>query len=214
MCLCFACLCGTTLAWLSDTKDISAQRIEAAYYDISAEIDGKPINGGSHELSAGVHEIKLTAIGSASSGYCILDLDGDKLHTEQFPTEDEPLKNEISFDLDIKAPVKIKILPHLGKTKNATVEDGGRYPYSGSESASQPTFDGNEESDSQLPSGSDEETAVSISEHTIVKGETLTSIAKAYGTSVKELAAYNGIADADNIYAGDTLLIPSEGKKE
>lgn len=44
--------------------------------------------------------------------------------------------------------------------------------------------------------------------YTIKKGDTLSGIAKKYGTTVKKLAALNGIKDPDKIYAGKKLKIP------
>lgn len=48
--------------------------------------------------------------------------------------------------------------------------------------------------------------------YTIKKGDTLTSLAKRFGTSVSAIAKANGIADPDKIYAGDSLAIPGKAK--
>ena len=42
----------------------------------------------------------------------------------------------------------------------------------------------------------------------IKKGDTLSEIAKKYGTTVKKLQSINGIKNANKIYAGDTIKIP------
>lgn len=47
--------------------------------------------------------------------------------------------------------------------------------------------------------------------HAIRQGETLSEIAEGYGLPVAELAAINGIADPDQILAGTTLRLASEG---
>lgn len=47
--------------------------------------------------------------------------------------------------------------------------------------------------------------------HTIEEGETLSSIADAYGISLEELAAQNGITNPDRIFAGQTLRIGEGG---
>ncbi len=44
--------------------------------------------------------------------------------------------------------------------------------------------------------------------HRVASGETLSGIARHYGTSVTALAAKNGIADPDLVFAGTTLVIP------
>lgn len=45
-------------------------------------------------------------------------------------------------------------------------------------------------------------------EYKIKKGDTLSEIAKKYGTTVKKLQSINGIKNANKIYAGDTIKIP------
>ena len=47
-------------------------------------------------------------------------------------------------------------------------------------------------------------------EYKIVKGDTLTAIAKKYGSTVTELKKLNNIKNANLIYAGDVLLIPKK----
>lgn len=44
-------------------------------------------------------------------------------------------------------------------------------------------------------------------------GDTLTDLAKEYGTSVKELASRNNISNPDKIYAGNTITIVDRRKK-
>ncbi|MDI3339276.1 MAG: LysM peptidoglycan-binding domain-containing protein [Sphaerobacter sp.] len=44
--------------------------------------------------------------------------------------------------------------------------------------------------------------------HTILVGETLTSIAATYGVTIAAIVEHNGIANPDLIYAGQQLLIP------
>lgn len=44
--------------------------------------------------------------------------------------------------------------------------------------------------------------------HLVKRGEILRTIARQYGVSLKELAAYNRIADPDRIYVGQALRIP------
>ena len=49
-------------------------------------------------------------------------------------------------------------------------------------------------------------------EYTIQKGDTLTEIAKKYNTTVDLLTELNNIANADKIYAGNTLKIPANNQ--
>lgn len=50
------------------------------------------------------------------------------------------------------------------------------------------------------------------STYVIQKGESLSGIAKMFGLSTSELAAYNGITNPDDIQAGQTLKIPQPGE--
>ena len=58
--------------------------------------------------------------------------------------------------------------------------------------------------ETEIPSGSDEY-------YTVVRGDTLSGIAKRFGTSVSTLAAVNRIANPDLIYPGQKLLLPQGG---
>jgi len=60
-----------------------------------------------------------------------------------------------------------------------------------------------------LPSGGNTTAAVTPTSVTVGPGETLTSIAQQFGTTVSALADANDIGDPNSIYAGATLLIPS-----
>jgi LysM repeat protein len=51
-------------------------------------------------------------------------------------------------------------------------------------------------------------TAVPVTVHIVQEGETLSDIALAYGVSVDAIVAANGLANPDQIYAGQNLLIP------
>ena len=51
-------------------------------------------------------------------------------------------------------------------------------------------------------------------DYIIKSGDTLSSIAKHYGTTVQQLQQENGIADANKIYAGKKLKISDSGKSE
>src|SRR5258705_4355943 len=45
--------------------------------------------------------------------------------------------------------------------------------------------------------------------YVVQQGDTLSSLAEDFGTTVEELMAANGLTDANAIQAGQTLLIPS-----
>ena len=49
-----------------------------------------------------------------------------------------------------------------------------------------------------------------MASYTVQKGDTLSAIAKKYGTTYQEIAKANGISDPNKIYAGQTLKIGSD----
>jgi len=66
----------------------------------------------------------------------------------------------------------------------------------------------------KLPSGSSEQAGAAEpaesqrKTYVIQRGDTLLSIAREYGLTVKQLAEANNIADPDRIFPGQTLVIP------
>lgn len=47
--------------------------------------------------------------------------------------------------------------------------------------------------------------------YVVQRNDTLSAIARTYGVSVQTLAAYNGIANPNRIYVGQTIYIPTGG---
>ena len=47
--------------------------------------------------------------------------------------------------------------------------------------------------------------------HVVARGENLSTIARGYGLSLQELAAYNGIVNPNLVYVGQQIVIPSSG---
>ena len=45
-------------------------------------------------------------------------------------------------------------------------------------------------------------------QHTIVKGDTLASLATKYKSNVHDIASYNGLADTSSLTVGDSIIIP------
>lgn len=58
--------------------------------------------------------------------------------------------------------------------------------------------------------GEDEEPKTSNNEYIVVSGDTLSKIAKKYGTTVQAIAKANGIKNVDLIFVGQRLTIPAE----
>lgn len=86
--ICMACLAGMTWAWFSVGVQTKQQTFTAASFDVSVSIAEK-IGGTAPEkspngyrLSAGrEYTVELTAQGTASTGYCIVQTGGEKYYT-------------------------------------------------------------------------------------------------------------------------------------
>lgn len=59
-------------------------------------------------------------------------------------------------------------------------------------------------------SGSDSDSSSGTTTYTVKKGDTLSSIAKAHGTTVAKMVSLNGLKDADEIAVGQKLKVPAK----
>ncbi len=223
ICICMVCLAGGTFAWFTATQDVSTQSIVAANYDIETTVmDGSTVlepQNGTYKLEADKeYQVTLKATGTASTGYCIVKMNGEMFQpTVQFPTAKDGSK-EITFTLDMKEGAVLSIEAQWGSSawKNAKIENGGSYPYG--ETADVPVKVPDE--DEKDTSGTDntpkttekpaetEEPKLDPNVYTVQSGDTLGKIAKLYNTTVEKLAAYNNISDASLIYPGQPINIP------
>ncbi len=64
----------------------------------------------------------------------------------------------------------------------------------------------------EIPSNKTSKSKAQEEIYTVQRGDTLETVAKKYGITVKEIMEYNGIND-EKIFAGDELKIPLKGKK-
>ncbi len=120
--ICAVCLAGSTFAWFTATSTVKPQLIQSANYSISALVSDKtndiPLTDGKYKLEAGKEYIlTITANGSASTGYCVLDLKGTssdgEFYTQQFPSKDYS-SNQIQIILDIKEDTYLQIIAQWG----------------------------------------------------------------------------------------------------
>ncbi len=110
ICLCVVCLIGGTFAWFTASESTQMQAVQAASYSATVTVDGEELNS-AKTLEGGVYEIEITATGSASTGYCIVNLDGFEWHTEQIPTG-----SVLKFKLDIKKNAVLEIYSQWGSS--------------------------------------------------------------------------------------------------
>ncbi len=229
ICLCAVCLVGGTFAWFTASNDVSTQTIVAADYSISHKVNG--IEATVYDLTASkTYEITLTANGTAKTGYAILrygKLDGEDAKYNEVHTQAVSVDDTVTIKVKPDADCQLQIIAQWGSStqgENAlkawNETDDTVYPLNvpgtiivSNGSTTQET-EGNEEKDSTtettVPDAdtTETETTLNPTEYTVKSGDSLSKIADMYGTSVKRLAAYNGIEDPSKIYPGQVINIP------
>lgn len=119
--ICMACLAGTTWAWFSASVTTPPQMLTAANYEVEVSVNDAPAipaENGRYRLEPGSNTVKLTAVGSASSGYCKIIFGGDTenpYYTPQFPNPEEPTPTaEFIFTVNVAAETEMVVIPTWG----------------------------------------------------------------------------------------------------
>ncbi|MDO4618568.1 MAG: hypothetical protein Q4B31_03485 [Clostridia bacterium] len=133
LCLCAVCLAGGTFAWFETNHTVATQDIQMASFDVACEVSDKDGNiitdiDGVYPLSPSTYHVKLTSVGTASTGYCVLRLSGgEKLYTEQLGTDESA-----TFIFVINEPAQLGIATEWGTLARSDVKimgDGHIYTY-------------------------------------------------------------------------------------
>ncbi len=134
LCLCAAFLMGSTLAWFSASQSVGTLSIQAANYDVTAEVliteTAQPVDkvDGKYSLEAGeTYTVVFTANGNATTGYCVLKVnDTVKWVTKQL----EPV-GYMTFKLIMNESATLEIVPYWGTYSSADgrVNDGDTLTY-------------------------------------------------------------------------------------
>lgn len=98
ICICLVCVCGMTWAWYTASVETSAQKMTAAYYEVTVKTvigegsDVKPSSDGVYDLSANTtYTITLQASGSVEEcgGYCLIECGDTQYYTQTFKPKQE-----------------------------------------------------------------------------------------------------------------------------
>lgn len=211
--ICGICLSGLTWAWFSGSVTSTAKIITTANFSVvttfknsNDETVDLPMVNDIYTLESGEYKVTVTASGTASTGYCMIDLDGKTYHTIQLFTGTEHNPRSLAFTVNASEGSKLTITSQWGTY--AKPEDE--------------VLIGNSEDDiDTLPISSSlsllevdtEKTQTyhlteSEQSYTIQLGDTLSKIANRYGTTVAVLSTYNNITNPNTIQAGSTVKIP------
>ncbi len=210
--LCAVCLMGSTWAWFTATQSTATQTIQAADYNVSAVVKSGETEiaaeNGTYTLTQGEYTVTLAASGEATTGYCILDFSGTKTYTEQISKG-----TSITLNIKINEPVVLEITDVWGTyAGDKTITTG--YTYGTASEAEDNSPNDNNNGDPDVTEPAEETTPptdeTQSTEHTVVSGDTLSSIASKYNTTVAKLAAYNNIENVNKINIGDVIKIPPD----
>ena len=128
--LCMIALCSVTWAWFSVKITSSSNTIQSAhcsvFVSVADENTAVEAVGGTYTLLKDTaYEFKITAIGTAKTAYCILNIGGNEYYTVPIPTQSPmidglPAENCISFILQFTADAtEIKVIPRWGTYDHA-----------------------------------------------------------------------------------------------
>ena len=133
--LCVICLAGLTWAWFSGSVSSAANNITAASFNIQIDVNVKgtetpvprTVENGIYSFSLEnnkVYDVKITADGTATTGYCEVRLGENVYHTIQiFNISDESrsgsllstdMPQEINFTVNATDSTFLKIVPQWG----------------------------------------------------------------------------------------------------
>lgn len=192
--LCFVIFCSSTYAWFNSNRDCDVQPIQSAEVSMSVQSgEWTGTSDGNNSVSYtcplatnDAHSFTLMNIGTASTGYCVINVDGVTFSTVQIE------KNE-SIALTIQAATGTEIIfsANWGEYQGniAVYADNGRNDY---------------------PVCNDGDfIEISTTPHEIylvAEGATIELIAEHYGVSVSDILLYNGISE---LTVGEEIKIPN-----
>lgn len=192
--VCFMIFCSSTYAWFNSNRNCDIQPIQTA--KVLQTVQSGEWNGISDKdnyvtyicpLAANdIHSFTIENVGTASTGYCVINAGGETFSTVQIEKDD-------SLELTIQATVgtEITFTANWGSYQNATatysVSEGNSYPVYG---------DGDRIVISATP----------YEVYTVAEGATLELIAEHYGVSASDILLYNGI---EELTVGEEIKIPN-----
>lgn len=173
MLICCAVFCSTTLAYFTSTQSVGVDTIRTASASATIKMQGETIGTCSYKDTISyecplskddLHTFTLTAIGTASKGYCVINVvDENKTYNTK------TLQNGESVTITLQAAkgTKIQFNSNWGEY------EGKQHSYTGKSVIRVST--------------------TPYEEYTVPKDVTLTDLAKYYGVSKQDILTYNGI---------------------
>lgn len=192
--VCFVIFCSTTFAWFNCNRECGIQPIKSAELSMriqSGEWDWITDRENHAAYTCPLaepdnHSFTITNVGTASTGYCVINANGETFSTVQIGKGD-------SLTLNIQAAIgtEITFSANWGSYQNATatysVSEGDGYPVYG---------DGDCIVISTTP----------YEVYTVAEGVTIEMLAEYYGVPAEEISSFNNITE---LIVGTEIKIPN-----
>lgn len=225
--ICGICLAGLTWAWFTSSISSTANTITAADFSVGVEFKQNEsviepvIENESYKLNSGTYTVTVTASGSATTGYCKVELklSDNNIKTyrtiQLYPAGGQGKPQSVDFTVNAQQDLVLTIIPQwatFAKPENELLIGNGLSSIPETETNTEPQASVSAVSPEagQEATGTNNTYALTDTEqsYTVQQGDTLSEIANRYGTTAEVLSAYNNIENAAEIKAGDTLKIP------
>lgn len=116
--ICVICLISTSLAWFEASISNNGTTMQPGNFSVSATVDGTALV--SDTITAGTHTLVLTASGTATKGYAVINLGDTAYHTVSFKPDEK-----ITFNVSVIADSKFSVIGIWGEAgTDVTVDDG------------------------------------------------------------------------------------------
>ena len=197
--VCFMIFCSSTYSWFNSNRNCDIQPIQTAEVLLTVQ-SGEWNDISDNEdyvtyicplATNDIHSFTIANVGTASTGYCVINAGGKTFSTVQ-------IENDDNLTLTIQAAMGTEIIfsANWGSYQNATaaysVSEGNSYPVYG---------DGDCIVISTTP----------YEVYTVAEGATLELIAEHYGVSALDILLYNGIGE---LAVGEEIKIPNTAVTE
>lgn len=226
--MCLISMSLSAFAYFSSSVTSGSNTIKAAYFDVEITVDdtslSKDGNQFMKELAANTeYSIKITKKGTAKTGFVVIKIGEKAYHTDQLGDGDTTLH----FTLKLASAQIVSFVPYWGTSSNysqiSSIKEIDEYIADGETvNVATMTVDSAPLDTTETPELVEQteateatDAATDPSEDTeivyiVQKGDNLTKIAEAYGTTVERLQVYNNIEDANYIDIGWEIKIPPE----
>ena len=205
-------------AYFSSNTQVSISSITAAQYDLEYSVTDEndspktPQSNGNYLLGTGTYSVSITSKDieyNAKTGFCIVDIDGEKYYTAQIGTDvntETGQRETLTFNLVVPEDSEIEVIftAHWGTSSN--------YGYISNQPENDNYIVDNDTITVESTSDASGFSARGESGdliYTVQAGDTLSGIAKGFNTTVAKIIAYNNITtDPTKLQVGHNIKIP------